>query len=126
MTSHGMSIARSIQLLRDCRVDTAFSDIRLNGDAGEDLSMEESLEATPAKKRGRPRKGDGGVKSDEAEVSTPPGSGKRKMVEAVQDPDSLKRPCNGKNGTRKRHTGWNFLWSLSGSVAKLGMSILLD
>ncbi|KAG0630847.1 hypothetical protein M758_1G207500 [Ceratodon purpureus] len=69
---------------------------------GEDLSMEESLEATPAKKRGRPRRGDGGqsgVKSDEAEVFTPPGSGKRKMVEAVQDPDSLKRPCHGKNGT---------------------------
>lgn len=117
---HRRSIARSFQSLSDGSVDTAFSDVRGTGDAGEDLSMEESLEATPAKKRGRPRKSDGGVvKSDEAEVSTPPGSGKRKMVEAVLDPDNLKRPCHGKNGMPKRQSSWNLLRSMSGSVEKL-------
>ena len=77
------------------------------GGAGEDLSMEESLEVTPARKRGRPRKSEGGqgmVKADEGEVSPSGGSGKRKMVEAVLDADNLKRPCHGKNGR------WGWWW----------------
>jgi hypothetical protein len=63
--------------------------------------MDESLEVTPAKRRGRPRKSDGSqgvARSDEAEASPPAGTAKRKMVEAVLDADSSKRPCHGKNG----------------------------
>jgi len=69
--------------------------------------MDESHEATPARKRGRPRKSDGGqgiVKTDEAEISLLPSTGKRKMVEAVLDSDNLKRPCNARNGMCKRHS----------------------
>ena len=65
--------------------------------------MDESLEVSTAKKRGRPRKqSDGGPQGlfrvDDTEVSTPPGSGKRKMLEACLEADSSKRPCHGKNG----------------------------
>lgn len=70
--------------------------------------MDESHEATPARRRGRPRKSDGGVqsviKTDEAEISPLPSTGKRKLVEAVLDSDNSKRPCNAKNGTCKRYS----------------------
>lgn len=72
--------------------------------------MDESHEATPARKRGRPRKSDGGqsvVKMDEAEISPVPSTGKRKTVEAVLDSDNLKRPCNARNGTCMVIHSWN-------------------
>lgn len=62
--------------------------------------MDESHEITPARKRGRPRKSDGGHsvgKADEAETLPLPSTGKRKMVEAVLDSDNLKRSCNTRN-----------------------------
>lgn len=78
--------------------------------------MEDSLDATPARKRGRPRKGDGGQDVGEDEVSPSPGAGKRKMVEAVLDADSSKRPCHGKNGMAGRERGSTFVLVVSGDV----------
>lgn len=78
--------------------------------------MDESHEITPARKRGRPRKSDGVqgfVKTDEAEISPVPSTGKRKMVEAVLDSDNLKRPCNARNGMYKRHSFLGLLTDLT-------------
>lgn len=80
--------------------------------------MDESHEITPARKRGRPRKSDGSqsvVKTDEAEISPLPSTGKRKMVEAVLDSDNLKRPCNTRNGMCKRHSFLKVLETFSPS-----------
>nr|PNR43462.1 hypothetical protein PHYPA_015843 [Physcomitrium patens] len=67
---------------------------------GEDMSVEEAVEANPARKRGRPRRGnrvEGVAKADEAEVSAVPSSGKRKTIEAVLDSESMKWACHGRN-----------------------------
>ena len=76
----------------------------LFGDAGEDFSMDEGMKIRPARKRGRPRKSETLLqqvlpKEDEVEAFTSPNVGKRKMVEAVLESDTVKRPCHGRNGT---------------------------
>lgn len=67
--------------------------------------MEEGLETTPARRRGRPRKSERiqGLKDEDLETPTGPSVGKRKMVEAVLESDTMKHPCHGRTGM------WNSL-----------------
>lgn len=86
--------------------------------------MEEGLETTPARRRGRPRKSERiqGLKDEDPDTPTGPTVGKRKMVEAVLESDSMKHPCHGRTGMQNSPS--NFRCPFCQSYKKSTLCIL--